>query len=1344
MDKFYDKVIEYLAYRQEYFTGAEAKEISMVAGVRVQSGKDFISTCTSEGWIEEAPMHSTTTSYYVKPEIWIKAMKNVSVDELKKRLSQLPHRLKVKTASKNFGIAMSQFLHNEKISSTYTDSQPLYNYEYKTTVISYIYIPYLLNKDEFIPFLTKLPRYVFIDSINLFEMKLANLTFVERDLDILQKLNLIDDEDNYLKSMIGGIMVDGIAIYYDFFRNGDIQTAINRTKDNTSMQLFFMGIKRLQAGDPDEAYKIFKKSISYLSTKSYRDPIKNFYYGASLLLCKSAMAKRSLNAIDRGADGNFTSTQSAILALKASLSHNKRNLSNYNIISQGYISADRMLAAMVCKHYNIGGEDKNTEEYYKAYIDKALETNAKMLIIELSNVFPSLSAKAAEFMQETGLHPTLPSFKERPQWENILDELITLNEKNKGGEAANTGAAERIAYEVDTKDYSVQPKLQKSKNGVTWTSGRNIALTKFASCEVEGMTSQDKAVAQCVEYESGWYYGATTQRLQGAKVIATLAGHPHVRDSRTGQHLDIVMDKPEVRVTANTKGFSTTTNIDVEDISEGYYIDTRLLPQIRVVKVDESMRHTIKTLTSMSVPQAGKEKLTNLLGTMSKSAFVMSDLLQDDDSIQSVEPHSEIIIQLKPIDEQVRCMLCVRPFGSVPPLCKVGKGMEIVTTTINGQPVRTSRDIAQERKNGKKIKDLLTNCDQQDSREDTWMLSPEECLDLLNNLRDLSKICTIEWPEGERFKVSSAPLTFDNIKVSVGNIDSWFEMSGDVKIDTKKKIKIAELLNKLSDTVGNYIKLEGDEYIKVTTDLRKYLDTFSRIAKTSHGKIKFSPFNALQLEGMEQAGMEIKADETFRSLITRIHESADEHIKIPKAIQADLRTYQKEGFEWMSRLAHWGAGALLADDMGLGKTVQTITMLLSRAKQGPQLVIMPTSLIINWRDEIARFAPSLTTILLNHAGTDRAAAVKNAKPFDIVICTYGLLITEEENLTSRTWTTVVLDEAHTIKNKETKMSKAAMQLQANFRLLLTGTPLQNHVSEMWNLMQFANPYLLGGYKDFSDRFILPIERDHDKGVQKQLKRIISPFILRRTKTDVLNELPEKTEITLKVDLSEEELAFYDTIREEALANLASGESTAVKALAEITRLRQAACNSLLVNKDVKLPSSKMECFMQLVSNLHDNHHRALVFSQFTSHLALVRQRLEEEGVEYLYLDGATPAKERLLLVDKFQHGDMPLFLISLKAGGLGLNLTAADYVIHLDPWWNPAIEEQASDRAYRIGQQNPVTVYRLIASGTIEEKILSLHQTKRNMADALLEGSDVSAAMNKDEMLALIKEQIER
>ena len=331
-----------------------------------------------------------------------------------------------------------------------------------------------------------------------------------------------------------------------------------------------------------------------------------------------------------------------------------------------------------------------------------------------------------------------------------------------------------------------------------------------------------------------------------------------------------------------------------------------------------------------------------------------------------------------------------------------------------------------------------------------------------------------------------------------------------------------------------------------------------------------------------------------------------------------------------------------------------------------------------------------------------------------------MLINEEESLSKKEWNTIVLDEAHTIKNRDTKMSKAAMKLQGRFRILLTGTPVQNNLSEIWNLMQFANPELLGSFQQFTDRFITPVEKLHDKGA---------------------NELPQKTEVTRKVELSQEEWALYDHIRQQALLNLADGEATPLQTLTELTRLRQAACNAQLVDKKLKIPSSKQAAFLEMVDSLHDNHHRALVFSQFTSHLALIRKALDKKGVDYLYLDGATPAKERAQLVERFQTGDMPLFLISLKAGGLGLNLTAADYVIHLDPWWNPAIEEQASDRAYRIGQQNPVTVYRLIAEGTIEEKIIQLHKTKKSLADALLEGGDMSAKLSKDELLELLKER---
>ena len=325
-----------------------------------------------------------------------------------------------------------------------------------------------------------------------------------------------------------------------------------------------------------------------------------------------------------------------------------------------------------------------------------------------------------------------------------------------------------------------------------------------------------------------------------------------------------------------------------------------------------------------------------------------------------------------------------------------------------------------------------------------------------------------------------------------------------------------------------------------------------------------------------------------------------------------------------------------------------------------------------------------------------------------------------------------------------------MQLKGDFRLLLTGTPLQNHLSEIWNLFQFANPGLLGTFQQFTDRFILPVERDHDTSRQRILKNMLTPFMLRRTKEDVLNELPEKTEITLRVELSDDEQALYDNLRQTAIANLENDRKNSLKALAEITKLRQAACNPKLVNPKLELQSSKMQAFLNLVQQLHQSGHRALVFSQFTSHLALVREELDRinaadntRPLEYLYLDGSTSAQERNSLVKKFQTGDEPLFLISLKAGGVGLNLTAADYVIHLDPWWNPAIEDQASDRAHRIGQERPVTVYRIIAANTIEEKIIRLHQNKRSLADALLQDADIFTSISADDVIKLLRESVE-
>ena len=368
----------------------------------------------------------------------------------------------------------------------------------------------------------------------------------------------------------------------------------------------------------------------------------------------------------------------------------------------------------------------------------------------------------------------------------------------------------------------------------------------------------------------------------------------------------------------------------------------------------------------------------------------------------------------------------------------------------------------------------------------------------------------------------------------------------------------------------------------------------------------------------------------------------------------------------------------------------------------------------------------------------------SSRACDVLLTTYGLFVTERDALCAKAWNTVCLDEAHVIKNRQTKTSASVMKLQAKYRIILTGTPVQNHLGELWNLFQFINPGLLGSHDHFHQKYIVPIEMQDNKERSRQLKRIVQPFMLRRTKQEVVEELPDKTEITMPVELSEDELAVYEVIRrraKELLEDEKASASVSVNTLAEITRLRQAACSAQLAEKNWKGECSKINVLTDLLSEIVGGGNAVLVFSQFTSFLAMVRQALDKQKQPYLYLDGSVPVQQRDQLVQQFQRGQCPVFLISLKAGGLGLNLTGANYVIHLDPWWNPAIEEQATDRAYRIGQRQNVTVYHLISQHTIEEKILRLHQTKRNLADAMLSGTSESHKLTSKDLLNMIGNQ---
>ena len=461
----------------------------------------------------------------------------------------------------------------------------------------------------------------------------------------------------------------------------------------------------------------------------------------------------------------------------------------------------------------------------------------------------------------------------------------------------------------------------------------------------------------------------------------------------------------------------------------------------------------------------------------------------------------------------------------------------------------------------------------------------------------------------------------------------------------------------------------------------------------------------------------------------------------PAGFVGELREYQREGLGWLGFLRRFGFGGCLADDMGLGKTVQVLAHLAglpTGKKAKPSLVVVPRSLIFNWKGEASKFAPKLK--VLDHTGTGRDRTGANFKGHDLVLTTYGTLRNDAEAFTGLSFDTCILDESQAAKNSTTETAKAVRLVRADHRIAMSGTPIENHLGELWTLFDFLNPGMLGRVALFSGAAL----SSPDPEARAVLAHALKPFILRRTKDQVAKDLPQKTEQTVYCDLGPSQRKQYDELRDHyrdsllghvEAAGLAKSKILVIEAL---LRLRQAACHPGLIDKKrVPEGSAKLDVLLPQLQELAEGGRKALVFSQFTSMLAIVRARLDKLGVPYEYLDGRT--RDRAARVERFQTDpDCRLFLVSLKAGGVGLNLTAAEYVFLLDPWWNPAVEAQAIDRSHRIGQTKPVFAYRLIARDTVEEKVLALQASKRELADAILGGDGRLIADLKREDLEML------
>ncbi len=465
-------------------------------------------------------------------------------------------------------------------------------------------------------------------------------------------------------------------------------------------------------------------------------------------------------------------------------------------------------------------------------------------------------------------------------------------------------------------------------------------------------------------------------------------------------------------------------------------------------------------------------------------------------------------------------------------------------------------------------------------------------------------------------------------------------------------------------------------------------------------------------------------------------------------LDAVLRPYQKEGVAWLRFLRTNGFGGILADEMGLGKTLQVLALLrsLKGERARPALVVCPTSLVFNWEAEAKKFTPELRVLALH--GSDRAALFPRIPEHDLIVTSYALLRRDAEHYRGLEFDTVVLDEAQHIKNRQTQNAQAVKAIRAAHKLVLTGTPMENSVLDLWSIFDFLMPGYLGAAQDFRERYEIPITRDKTAAVQTRLARRLRPFVLRRAKREVAADLPEKIEQISYCDLGEEQRRYYHQILETGRREINNAVNTnglaksRMLVLTTLLRLRQICCDVRLLKTGATgqpaSPSGKVELFHELIEETLDGGHRALVFSQFTTMLGLLREELAAQNIQCCYLDGST--KDRAAVVEKFQNDPtVPVFLISLKAGGTGLNLTGADTVIHFDPWWNPAVEAQATDRAHRIGQRNVVTSYKLIARGTVEEKILNLQARKRALTQAVLGGEEqFASALNWEEIRELI------
>ena len=960
-------------------------------------------------------------------------------------------------------------------------------------------------------------------------------------------------------------------------------------------------------------------------------------------------------------------------------------------------------------------------------------------------------------------------------WQAQLQKIDQLCAKHSRDKSALVSDDARVVWFVTAGPLSIelQARQQKKNPQGVWSKGRKLELPDLLNnyAQLDILCESDRQLCSAIDrFSDTDYVHKKDHKVEVADLtlLNTLIVHPRIyravkNDSLPPVPCTIELTQPHLEVLQGTEGNLATVRMSpypsgASQHSKHWQICWAKPDCLRVTTYKSGLIDVAQALTEagMQVPTDGLQQLKKSMPSLSSLLTTYSDCeMPGTRSLIGKEPDNTLHFQLTKTDGELHIALCLYPFGEDGPVVIPGVASqqsagvtnnadtnthcETMLANIDDAMFKLSRNLQKEQNIALEV---LKNLPVPENLSKfVWQTQTAsegfEFITALHRLIEqrLQGDIQVHWASGQGIEVTG-PVDCIDMHIDIGGSFDWIHLDGELHVESERLIDIGVLFGLLDDDHGRFLQIDDTNVVELSDELHSKLRSLRSISNA--GRV-----HPLATAVLQEAvtGMTVTGDNRWQDRLQRLNEAESLEPLPPEDLTATLRDYQLHGYQWMVRLAHWGAGACLADDMGLGKTFQAIAVVLHRASEGPTLVTAPTSVCANWISECKRFAPSLNVQRL--ADRNREAMLTGAGAGDVIVCSYGVLQNEIESIAEIRWATIVADEAQSFKNNNTFRSDAMMMLQSDFRLITTGTPIENRLEELWNLFRFINPELLGSRQRFKTRFANPIENSNDEAAREQLKALVRPFILRRLKKEVLTELPSRTEITQLVELEPEEREFYESLRTDASDRIKQLDSNdpeqRFQVLAELTRLRRACCHPQLVADEPPVESAKLRAFAKLVDELRTGGHRSLVFSQFVGHLALIREYLDKKNISYQYLDGSTSVKQRQVAVDNFQGGEGDLFLISLKAGNSGLNLTAADYVIHMDPWWNPAVEDQASDRAYRMGQTRPVTIYRLIIKNSIEEKIVRLHGQKRELSDGLLAGTDTGLQLSVDDLMELVE-----